>query len=73
LNGWDREDEERLVAKQGFQDALTMQFNDLYGTDENDLTNWQTLCARLGMDPVPETLNACREVRNMLKPGLSNN
>jgi len=51
-----------------FQDALTMQFNDIYGTDENDLTNWQALCARLRMNPVPETLNACREVRNMLKP-----
>jgi hypothetical protein len=55
---------------QGFQDALTVQFNDSYGTDVDDLTNWQGLSARLGMDPVPESLDACREVRKMLKPGL---
>jgi len=78
LNGWGKNLKGRQVAKraawqgakQGFQDALTMQFNDSYGTDENDLTNWQTLCARLGMDPVPESLNACRRVRKMLKSGL---
>jgi len=38
--GWDRSDhwQEKQVAKEGFKDALTMQFNDNYGTDVNDIT-----------------------------------
>jgi hypothetical protein len=71
FEGWDRD--EKLVAKSGFQDALTMQFNNIYGTNENDLTNWQILCAKLGIDPVPESLNACRQVRKTVKPGLFTN
>lgn len=62
-NDWKRHSDERKEAKMGFQDALTMQFNFNFGTDVNDLTNWQALCARLQMDPVPESLNKCRKVR----------
>ena len=65
LYDWGKEDQQKQVAKQGFQDALTMQFNNSYGTDVDDLTKWQALCAKLGMDPVPENLNACREVRKI--------
>jgi len=73
LCGWDKEDQQKQVAKQGFQDALIMQFNDSYGTDVDDLTKWQALCAKLGMDPVPENLNACREVRKIPRPRLLKN
>jgi hypothetical protein len=62
-NGWGKDSEEWKEAKRGFQDALTMQFNINYGTDVNDLTRWQALCAKLQMDPVPENLKDCREVR----------
>jgi hypothetical protein len=61
---WD--EDEKQDAKEGFRDALTMQFNNIYGTNENDLTNWQILCAKLGIDPVPESLKACRQVRKTL-------
>ena len=71
FNGWDKD--EKQFAKKDFQDALTIQFNNIYGTNENDLTNWQTLCAQLGMDPVPESLKACRQVRKTLTPGLLTN
>ncbi|TFK36319.1 hypothetical protein BDQ12DRAFT_610075, partial [Crucibulum laeve] len=61
-HGWDRDDENRADARQAFQDALTLQFNNIYGTDANNITSWQVLCARLGIDPIPDSLAACREV-----------
>ncbi len=61
-NGWERDDDEREVAREGFHNALTMQFNDNYGTDVNDLATWRALCSRLRMNPAPESLHACREV-----------
>jgi len=52
---------QRRTAWELFHDALTMQFNDNYGTDIENLTSWQALCAKLGMSPVPEDLKACRK------------
>jgi len=68
LRDWDKNDPQKEIAKQGFQDALTLQFNNSYGTDVDDLTKWQALCAKLGVDPIPESLYACREVRKILQP-----
>lgn len=60
--GWERNDDERDEAFAAFRIALTRQFNTTFGTDANSLTSWQSLCIRLGVNPVPETMNACRDV-----------
>ncbi|KDN35279.1 hypothetical protein RSAG8_11714, partial [Rhizoctonia solani AG-8 WAC10335] len=39
---WSKDDAER--AHEAFKDALTKDFNDIYGTDEKDLASWQKLC-----------------------------
>lgn len=58
---WDREDEEREQASRDFKDALVKQFNDIYGTDVNDLASWRTLCQIVHVSPIPDTLESCRE------------
>ncbi|KAG2012134.1 hypothetical protein CC2G_012169 [Coprinopsis cinerea AmutBmut pab1-1] len=49
-------------AYKAFQDALVMQFNDTYGTDESDLASWQALCRAIGFAPIPDTLKHCQQV-----------
>ncbi|KAH6915645.1 hypothetical protein BKA70DRAFT_1092259 [Coprinopsis sp. MPI-PUGE-AT-0042] len=51
----------REAAHALFKDALVHEFNRKYGKDENDLEAWQTLCKRVGMKPIPEKLDECRE------------
>ncbi|KAF5318803.1 hypothetical protein D9619_011059 [Psilocybe cf. subviscida] len=45
-----------------YRDALTKEFNERYGKDENDLSAWHVLCARIGLNPIPGTLEECREL-----------
>jgi hypothetical protein len=59
---WDSEDYEMREARRQFKSAMVQQFNDLYGTDEEDLNSWQNLCRILNIDPVPEGLKECRKV-----------
>ena len=61
--GWGREDEEWQRAKCDYKDALVHEFNQIYGTNENDIQSWHALCRVLGLYPIPQGLNACREVR----------
>jgi hypothetical protein len=58
--GWEEED--RAEARQGFKDALVQEFNQMYGTDVNDIGSWQSLCRIVGIAPVPDDLKECREV-----------
>ncbi|KAJ2916726.1 hypothetical protein MD484_g3723, partial [Candolleomyces efflorescens] len=58
---WDREDPDQNEAYEGFRDALVKEFNKSYGTDANDLTSWQTLCAAVRIDPIPDTLAEARK------------
>ncbi|RDB14552.1 hypothetical protein Hypma_016592 [Hypsizygus marmoreus] len=51
---------ERNENKDYFKDALVKEFNTIYGTDENSLESWQTLCRVLNITPVPETLKTLR-------------
>jgi hypothetical protein len=60
---WDSDDYDMREARRTFKSAMVQQFNDLYGTDEEDLTSWQKLCHVLNIKPVPEELKKCREVR----------
>jgi len=59
---WDRDDEDQEEAYQAFRIALTKEFNNKYGTDVNELAAWQSLCVRLGVDPIPEKIKQCRQV-----------
>lgn len=59
--GWNRGNPERHCAYEKFKDALVQEFNHLYGTDPDSLTNWQNLCYVVRVDPVPDDLHACRE------------
>ncbi|CUA70002.1 hypothetical protein RSOLAG22IIIB_14184 [Rhizoctonia solani] len=55
---WSKEDAKK--AREVFKDALTKDFNDTYGTDENDLASWQKLCTVLDLN-VPDDVESCRE------------
>jgi hypothetical protein len=59
---WDKDDFEKTEARGLLKDALTQQFNSIYGTDVNSIESWQTLCRVLGIAPMPEGLHACRGV-----------
>ncbi|KAI6768403.1 hypothetical protein HG531_010592 [Fusarium graminearum] len=59
LFDWDRDDEDD--AKRDFKAAMVKQFNDIYGTDPDNLENWQKLCHVLNIEPAPTSLEACRE------------
>jgi hypothetical protein len=54
--------DDREKAWMDFRDALVLEFNKIYGTDENDLGSWQALCRVLDIVPVPTTLRECRQV-----------
>ncbi|KAI0040135.1 hypothetical protein FA95DRAFT_1503284 [Auriscalpium vulgare] len=58
--GWDWNSGERLEAHQEYKDALTMEFNIIYGTDERDIQSWHRLCSVLGIPP-PDGLKASRQ------------
>ena len=57
-----RDDPEKKNACHHFNVAIKEEFNDLYGSDENDIENWHKLCRVLKIDPVSETLQGCRAV-----------
>jgi len=58
--GWERGDQ-RETAYRGLKDAMVLQFNSLYGTNENDIGAWNNLCQVLQIAPIPEGLELCRE------------
>lgn len=57
---WERGDNDREEAHAALKDAMTHQFNSMYGTDVNDLASWQHLCRILQIFPIPDALVACR-------------
>lgn len=57
---WDKK--KRRQAHLDFKDALVKQFNQVYGTDENNLGDWQNLCYIVRIEPIPEDLDTCRKV-----------
>lgn len=60
---WQEEDEARVHARQLLRDAMTEQFNDMYGEDVDDVAHWAHLCEVLEITPQPEGLSTCRKVR----------
>ena len=59
---WSRDDHDRNVAHRVFKDALILQFNSIYGSNLNDPESWRKLCLALKIDPLPEGLDAMRDV-----------
>jgi hypothetical protein len=59
---WGSDDYDMREAQRNFKSAMVQQFNDLYGTDQNDLEAWRRLCRVLNIDPVPNGMKECREV-----------
>jgi hypothetical protein len=66
--GWDEDDEERKSARGSLKDAMTQQFNNIYGTDVESISAWKNLCQVLHIDPIPDELNACRNVSHYHGP-----
>jgi len=60
---WERDDPDHQDTHEAFKDALVKQFKVNFGTNTDDLTAWQGLCASLGMDLIPDKLAACCRVR----------
>lgn len=50
-----------------YQDALTEEFNLLFGV-QNDLDAWHSLCRAVRIDPLPTTCKDCRSVRTLQFP-----
>ncbi|KAG8680562.1 hypothetical protein FRC11_002296, partial [Ceratobasidium sp. 423] len=50
----------QVQAKREIEDALTMDFNLIYGTDVGDLEAWQGLCRVLGFGYIPDDLLVCK-------------
>ena len=61
---WDKETAK--AAREKLKDALTKQFNSKYGTDVDDIKNWQLLSNVLGISPASEDLDECRHVSRKL-------
>ncbi|KAG1831636.1 hypothetical protein EV424DRAFT_1372149 [Suillus variegatus] len=57
----DAKDPQRREVREGFKDALVQEFNTRFGTDGNDISNWQNLCGVLRIDPVPDSIKECRK------------
>lgn len=56
----------RRLGVASFKLALVLQFNATYGTDQNNLASWQNLCRVLRIESIPDELQACRKVSNLI-------
>ena len=53
---------ERDEAWEGFRIAMVKAFNVTFGNDEKDIEAWGRLCVLVGIEDIPDTLKARREV-----------
>ncbi|TDL15743.1 hypothetical protein BD410DRAFT_902445 [Rickenella mellea] len=58
--GWKKDSSKRKKARERFRDALTQEFNEIYGTDAHRLPSWQALCRILDISPIPDDLEVCQ-------------
>ena len=47
---------ETREARDKLRSAMVLDFNDVFGEDENDLESWQRLCRMLQV-PIPDTID----------------
>ena len=62
LYRWDRDGPQKTEARKGIKAALVLEFNDLFGKDDNSLQTWVELATIIGLSPIPDEVNKCREV-----------
>lgn len=60
---WGGNSTQRKDARESLGTAMVLQFNAFYGTDIHDINSWQNLCQVLEIDPIPDSITACRKVR----------
>ncbi|KAI5801157.1 hypothetical protein EDC01DRAFT_612641 [Geopyxis carbonaria] len=59
--GWSPTGNAHARAHRKFREALVVEFNNRFGTDDRSLANWQNMCALLGVHPVPTSITQCRK------------
>lgn len=61
---WGKKSQDYQNAKKKFFTAFAKEFDSYFGTDEQDIVTWETLCKALGADfePVPTSIKKCRQV-----------
>lgn len=57
--GWTRGDEDGRTAWEEYSEALVLEFESWYGTDNNSLSSWRSLCRAVRIQPVPQTCGGC--------------
>lgn len=65
IYAWDQYALEKTEARDGVRDAIAQTFNAIYGTNVNDLHSWHNLCRAVYINPLPENVEACREVSSV--------
>jgi hypothetical protein len=60
---WANGDPDGEDAWARYRKALVQEFQSWYGTDDNSLSSWHSLCRAIGIQPLPGSCEACREVR----------
>lgn len=61
-NSRDEYPAERLQAQDDFRRAMVENFNDHFGTDVDDQQAWEHMCVVLGIEPLPQTMQAMKAV-----------
>ncbi|CAE6448569.1 unnamed protein product [Rhizoctonia solani] len=60
--GWEKKSEEFEKARKGMNEALTDQFNAIYGKDPDDIAAWRNLCSVLNLAEIPTEISACKRL-----------
>jgi len=60
--GWTHDNPRNKDAWTEYRKALVQEFNLWYGTNENSLEAWHSLCRAIGISPLPTSCGSCRAV-----------
>ncbi|CUA77962.1 hypothetical protein RSOLAG22IIIB_12940 [Rhizoctonia solani] len=60
--GWKKKSDEFEEARKGMNEALTDQFNAIYGKDPKDIVAWRNLCSALNLAEIPTEVSACKKL-----------
>lgn len=59
---WSPEDDEARSAWDEFKQTLVLEFQSWYGTDNESLPEWRSLCRVLHVWPIPQSCAECQKV-----------
>ncbi|KIM27376.1 hypothetical protein M408DRAFT_330080 [Serendipita vermifera MAFF 305830] len=58
---WDGKDKMKASARQKeWGKCFRSEFSQHYGQDASSLSGWQSLCNEVGLDPIPQSVEACK-------------